>query len=192
MKKLLVSLFCVVTLLTTLLGCSGKSDVTKVQAISGVREAAPEVPVGPDGLTSEQRNIKNRLKQDNQPGAIKHLYVFSAYSGQCLLYSTVKEKVTSSGKRLSPTTVHAGVAGNGSDIYHSGIPINVSNRQLLTGELIQDDGTYGSSIDYLYWYDQRGIYHQHYLAGGQILHISTEPMPVKSIIINVEKTGDSK
>jgi hypothetical protein len=60
---------------------------------------------GTDGLTVEQRNIRDRLKIDNLPGSIKHLYVISAYSGQVLLYSTVRGKITSGGKRLTPSMV---------------------------------------------------------------------------------------
>lgn len=161
-------------------GCSG---VVAPVAVSGVKEVVPVVPVGPDGRTSEQRNILERLKADNQPGAIKHLYVFSAYSGQCILYSTVKEKVTSSGKRLSPTTVATNTRSSDWD----GIPVAIGGRQFRTGEVLQDDGTYGSSIDYLFWYDVRGVFHCHYPQGGQIIHISTEPMPVKSIVVNIEQ-----
>jgi hypothetical protein len=60
------------------------------------------------------------------------------------------------------------------------------NRDYETAEVLQDDGTYGSSGDYLFWWDTQGRYHQHYLTGGQIVHISGEPMPVKSAIISTE------
>ena len=32
----------------------------------------------------------------------------------------------------------------------------------------------------------RGNYHQHYVSGGQIVHIADTPMSVKGIIINME------
>ncbi len=57
--------------------------------------------------------------------------------------------------------------------------------------MLGDDGAYGSSGDYLYWFDSRGIYHQHFVSGGQIVHVSAEPLSVKSIIINIE-TGASE
>ena len=153
---------------------------------SGVRKATTHVQVGPDGLTTEQRNVKHRLEIDNQPGAIKHLYVLSAYSGQALIYSTVQGKVTSSGKRLTPVTVASG-AGSG---YSYGIPVNIGGVQEQTGEVLQDDGTYGSSIEYLYWWDTRGVYHQHYLQGGQILHISDQPLAIKQVTLNMELQHD--
>lgn len=72
-------------------------------ARSGVKETSVQVETDINGLTAEQKNVKERLIEDNKPGAIKHFYLLSAYSGQVLMYSTVKGKVTSSGKRLSPT-----------------------------------------------------------------------------------------
>jgi hypothetical protein len=51
---------------------------------------------------------------------------------------------------------------------------------------IQDDGTFGDSDPYIFWWDSKGIYHQHFMTGGQIMHISSQPMPVKSITINME------
>lgn len=149
---------------------------------SGVTKAEAKVVVGSDGLTTEQRNIKRRLEQDNKPGAIQHLYVLSAYSGQVLIYSTVQGKVTSSGKRLTP-----------SHLVSSGDSINLPNldgttRSYYTDEMIGDDGTYGSSEPYLYWYDSKGIYHQHYVSGGQIIHVSDQPVAVKSVTINMEVT----
>ena len=154
------------------------------KSASGVSKATVKIHIGADGLTSEQRNIKKRLQNDNKPGSIKHLYVISAYSGQVIIYSTVKGKVTSGGKRLTPTTI--------TDVYTSstgtGFPIKIAGKTAWTQEVLQDDGTYGSSMDYLYWTDQNGNYHQHYVTGGQILHVSSAPISVKSIIINMEMT----
>src|SRR3989344_3178655 len=79
-------------------------------ATSGAKEFTPSVEVGSDGMTAEQRNIDQRIRLE-KPGAIKHLYVISPYSGQVLIYSTVKGKVTSSGKRLSPIQAASGEGG---------------------------------------------------------------------------------
>ena len=150
---------------------------------TGVAKATADVTVGSDGLTAEQRNIKDRLAAENQPGAIKHLYVVSAYSGDVILYSTVKGKVSSSGKRLSPYTVYAGSYGSaGID----GIPIVIGGERYRTAEVLQDDGTYGSSAEYLYWRDARDVLHQHYVSGGQIVHVSESPMAWPKIIMNLE------
>jgi len=148
---------------------------------SGVSKASVAVPTGPDGLTTEQRNVSQRLLTDNKPGSIKHLYVISAASGQVIIYSTVKGKVTSGGKRLTPTSVLSGY-NNG----YYGMSVNIGGNSYTTGEVLQDDGTYGSSDPYIYWFDVRGVYHQHFLGGGQIVHVSDQPLTVHSILINME------
>lgn len=165
-----------------LVGCIDETN--KPASASGVRKAEAQVQTGFDGLTVEQRNVKDRLMIDNKPGSTKHLYVISAYSGQVLIYSTIKGKVTSSGKRLTPTTT----TGEG-EHNHSGIRFTVGGKNYDTAEVLQDDGTYGSSVEYLYWWDVQGRYHQHYVSGGQILHISDQPLPIKSVTINMELVG---
>lgn len=127
---------------------------------SNLKKAKAVVKTGTDGLTVEQRNIKDRLILDNLPGSIKHLYVVSAYSGQAILYSTVKGKVTSSGKRLNPTSI---VVGSSGEYRRGGFDFG---NDFVTDEVLQDDGTYGSSVEYLYWWDVQGRYHQHYVSGG--------------------------
>lgn len=171
----------------TLLACN--YDTSPPRSSSGVSKATVHIQVGPDGLTTEQRNVKERYKIDNEPGAIKHLYVLSAYSGQVLIYSTVKGKVTSSGKRLTPVSVN-----NASDSTNTtyGFRVDISGETHYTNEVLQDDGTYGSSVEYLYWFDQKGVYHQHYIQGGQILHVSDQPLAVKSVVINMELTEPTK
>lgn len=154
------------------------------QSASGVSQATARVQTGSDGLTVEQRNVRDRLSMDNKPGSIKHLYVISSYSGQVLLYSTVRGKVTSSGKRLTPTSVN----GSGQDANYT-IPVDIGGTRRYTSEVLQDDGTYGSSVEYIYWWDVQGRYHQHYITGGQIVEISDQPIPVKSITINMELAG---
>jgi uncharacterized protein YcfL len=160
-------------------GCSGG----EAQSRSGVSAVTVKVPTGPDGFTTEQRDITKRLIEDNKPGAIKHLYVISAYSGQVILYSTVDGKVTSSGKRLAPYNL-VGETGSG---YGSWFDINIGGNNYRTAEVLQDDGTYGTSEPYIYWWDTKGVYHQHYVSGGQIIHVSNQPIAVKSIVINLEQ-----
>lgn len=167
--------------------CGNSDSSNQPVSASGVQKASVTVPIDQHGNTVEQRNIAKRLVEDNRPGSIKHLYIISAYSGQVLIYSTVAGKVTSGGKRLTPTTVSA-LSG---DYNYQGsfIPVAIGGVGYRTNEVLQDDGTYGHSGDYLYWWDTRGVYHQHYLSGGQIPHISSEPLVVKNIIINMELTN---
>jgi hypothetical protein len=171
-----------------LFGCDVKSDPVSP---SGVKKAEVAVSTNAEGLTVEQENIKNRLLEDNKIGSIKHLYVISTYSGQVIIYSTVKGKVTSGGKRISPSTVGVTDGGNVS-FANRGIPIEIGGQTRRTGEVLGDDGAYGQSSDYLFWWDTRGIYHQHYVSGGQIIHVSSEPLAVKQIMINLNVSSEGK
>jgi hypothetical protein len=162
--------------------CLTQCVLNEPTSVSGVTQKQAHVVPGSDGLTTEQRNIKKRYEQDNLPGSVQHLYVISAYSGQVILYSTVQGKVTSSGKRLTPSHIYA------EGVIHAPT-FQVGDNAYRTDEMIGDDGTYGSSIEYLYWYDVHGKYHQHYVSGGQIIHVSTEPLSVPDIIINLEVTS---
>lgn len=167
MKKLIMFLIMLI------IGMACESSVPV--STTGVKKATAQITTDASGLTAEQNNIIERLKEDARPGSIKHLYVISAYSGDVILYSTVKGKVTSGGKRLTPYEVCTNV----------GIPVNIGGERRYTGEVLQDDGTYGSSMDYLFWWDTKGVYHQHYVTGGQIVHVSSEPIAAKKIIINL-------
>lgn len=176
-------LFAIIAALFIFTSCE---EVQRSQPVSnsGVSKANVKVHTDLNGNTSEQLNIMGRLEEDNKPGSIKHLYIISAYSGQVLLYSTVKGKVTSSGKRLTPVTVATSDAQ-----YCGGIPVTIGGRNCWTSEVLQDDGTYGSSVEYIYWWDSKGVYHQQYIAGGMMVHISNQPIAVKSVILNLESNN---
>lgn len=154
---------------------------------SGVQKANVQVPTNAQGITVEQQNVRDRLLMDNKIGAIKHLYIISPESGVILLYSTVKGKVTSSGKRLTPRTV---VATDGQYVDQKGFPVKIGSQILYTGEVLQDDGTYGDSDPYIYWWDARNVYHQHFMTGGQIVHLSDQILRVNpnDIRINLERS----
>ena len=180
MKKTIFIVFAILSILilTSNSGCESKD----VQTDSGIKKTSANIKSGADGLTIEQRNVKKRIEKDNEEGSIKHLYVISAYSGQILIYSTVDGKVTSSKKSLTPKTVNGnGFKTNGEDNF-----VTIGGQKYTTDEMIDEYGTYGNSIEYIFWFDKRGTYHQHYISGGQILHISDQPITVKDVIINME------
>lgn len=173
-KVFLVGLF-----FMPLVGCSCS---TPVQSVSGVKMAeAGKIQLDSTNHTVEQANIIERLKQDNSPGSMKHLYVISAYTGQTILYSPVKGKVTSSDKRLSPRQIDS-TYGSSSEYP----VIQIGGNKYIVKELPGEDGTFGHSAEYLYWFTPDGRYHQHYLGGGQIVHISDQPINVKGVIITIE------
>lgn len=180
MKRIFGMLLVLVILGPFMMGAENESvGCTESKSASGVSRAVQQVKAQENGLTVEQENVAKRLQIDNQPGALKHLYIISPYSGQCILYSTVRGKVTSSGKRLTPTSA------NSSSGYGFLID-NHAGQEYHTTEVLQDDGTYGSSVDYIYWWDAKGVYHQHFFTGGQIIHVSDKPINVKSVIISIE------
>lgn len=180
-----ISIAVLIILTPLLLGNGGCDSTVDTKSSSGVQKATVQVQTDATGLTAEQKNIRDRLLEDNKPGSIKHLYVISAYSGQVLIYSTVRGKVTSGGKRLTPTSV---VVGSQGEYKRPGFSMNFGGTEMATNEVLQDDGAYGHSMDYLYWWDTKGVFHQHYVSGGQIVHVSNQPLSVKSIIINMEIT----
>ena len=163
---------------------SGCNNERGTESRSGARIVDVEIPVDPSGVTIEQKNVRERLIQDNKPGSIKHLYVFSAYTGTPIIYSTVMGKVTSSGKRLSPNQVYARWG-----VGPEGFKIRIGGETYLTKEVLSDDGVYGQSAPYLYWFDSKGIYHQHYVSGGQIVHISDQPIAITNVQWDVTITA---
>ncbi len=175
----LMAVFTALIITVTIVGCGR----TEVQSMSGIKLAkVGKIDTDANGTTVEQHNLSERIKKDNELGAIKHLYVFSAFSGQAIMYSPVKGKVTSGGKSLSPKKID-GMNGNTSIRP----VINVGGTDYYVSELPNEDGTYGSgSSDYIFWFTPDGRFHQHWLSGGQIVHVSDEPMSVKSVIVNVE------
>lgn len=173
-------IYILIVLSIAAIGCKEQTTTTT----TGIEKATAEIQVGSDGLTVEQRNVKGRLEEDNKIGTIKHLYVISAFSGEVIIYSTVDGKVTSGNKRLTPKTVQDGDFGA---FPVEGLHRGHGTSTALTNEVLGDDGTYGTSMNYLFWWDVKGNYHQHYVNGGQIVHISSQALPVKSITINLSE-----
>lgn len=165
-----------------LVGCGEAPSASR----TGVGIAPPaKVKVGADGLTNEQHNIKARIEQENDPLSTKYLYIISPYTGDVLLYSTVKGKVSSSGKSLTPKEI-SGIWGSGGDSASTnGFLVDIGKTQAITQEVLGDDGTYGSSGEYLFWFDVRDVYHQQYI-GSALIHVSNQPIAVKHAIIDIE------
>lgn len=166
------------------LGCLG---CEKEVPFSDVKRVNLKLETNENGRTTEQENVARRLLEDNKPGAIKHLYVISSETGKVLIYSTVKGKPTSSGKRLTPSTIE--VRPGLAETEYDGFSVVVHNLEKTTAEVLQNDGTYGPSIEYLFWWDVQDRYHQHYISGGQIVHVTDQPMavPVNEILIKMSE-----
>jgi hypothetical protein len=175
MKKLaliLVTLF-------TIVSCN--IETSQQKSDSGVQKATTKVATDMNGRTVEQENIIKRLERDNKVGSIKHLYIISAYTGDVLQYSTVKGKVTSGGKRLSPKTVN-GIGYNNPGVSNF---VDIGGYRYTTDEVLDDGGAYGESGNYLYWFDAQDNYQQYYPSGGTYLHISDKPLRIKKTNFSV-------
>ena len=197
----LIFFFTVVLVIVFLASCGPEWEPTPAPtpSVPGVQIQEPVVKVDPSGKTVEQKNVQKFYDQSNTPGSIQYLYIVSSYSGDVLIYSTVNGKVTSSGKRLQPYTgkVFRNNSSEGIAMGVVGVPSFVSKagETVFSEEVIQADGTYGNDIDFLYWWDTKGVYHQQYLSSGMILHISDQPLVVNKVIINMDlspKGGESK
>ncbi len=169
-KMFIVMLFALVFVI----GCG--IPTPQQQSDSGVSKATIKIKTDIDGQTIEQKNIIERLKRDNDLGSVKHAYVISSYTGNVLEYSTVKGKVTSGNKRLSPKTVN----GNVSDLSSYRNYVVIGGNTYLTDEVLDDGGSYGDSMSYIFWFDAQNNYHQYFPSGGTYLHISDRPLRIKN------------
>lgn len=163
-----------ILLLTALFACNDGNSYQQ-KSDSGVTKATTQVQTDASGKTIEQENIIERLKRDNQPGSIKHLYIISSYTGDVLQYSTVKGKVTSGGKRLSPKTIN----GDGLNKSTNSNWVTIGDTRYTTDEVLDDGGAYGESGSYMFWFDAQGNYHQYYPAGGTYVSICDKPQRIK-------------
>lgn len=112
---------------------------------------------------AEIDNIKRRLQLTSNPGAIGFIVLLNE-AGQPILYTGVKGKVTSSGKRLTA-------------------PVKFwSNYEAGTlGDAPSDEGTWGSSDPYIYFWDTNGVYHQwsgRYLYSDKPIRMRIEPLVI--------------
>lgn len=171
------------------LSFTGCTRTPEAQSVSGVKMAVVgKAETNGSGHTVEQQNAIDRIKHDNEIGALKHLYIISPYSGQVILYSPVKGKVTTGGKRLTPRTIEP----YSSDSNFQLPTVTIGGVTYRTKEVANEDGTFGGGdAPYLFWFTPDGRYHQHYLSGGAIVHVSDQPMPVKGVIISIE-SADKK
>lgn len=178
MKKLLFFL----SISVLLFSCT--IDTQEAESDSGVKKATIAVKTDINGHTTEQVNYMERVKRDNEVGNVKHLYIISSYTGDVLEYSTVKGKVTSGGKRLSPSSVNNNAAANSTVVSYNYVTIAGYNK--ITEEVPDEYGMYGSSSPYFYWFDTQGNYHQYYPSGGTFVHISDRPLSIKKANFSVE------
>ena len=108
---------------------------------------------------AEIENIQHRLKLTGDPGLLGYILLLND-AGQPIYYSTVKGKVTSGGKRLTA-------------------PGNLNGYDQPS-----DEGTYGSSAPYIFFWTTSGQYIQWngaYLFSDQPIRPTIEPLVVQVV-----------
>lgn len=114
---------------------------------------------------SEIDNIKRRLELTSQPGLLGFIAIVNA-AGAPVLYTCVKGKVTSGGKRL--TQPFATYDVDRGEFYGTDF-----------AEAPSDEGTWGSSSPYVYWWTCGGQYLQtseNYIYSDQPFRLTAQPL----------------
>lgn len=149
------TLFALIVSSILLSGCLG--ETAKSRESDKAKAAANSINFAEN---AEIENIKRRLELTSSVNKIGYIVLFND-AGQPILYTAVKGKVTSGGKRLTPEdTVTAGGQ---------------------VRKAASDEGTFGSSAPYVFFWDTRGSYHQwsgQYLYSDQPIRLRIEPLVV--------------
>ncbi len=158
MIRRIFSLF-VIAITVLIAGCvdddANKRDVAKV-----ARAAAESLNFADN---AEIDNIKNRLKLTSQPGLLGFVVLLNE-SGQPVYYTSIKGKITSGSKRLTRT--------QWVDDFGAGSAITAAPS---------DEGTYGSSGEYIFFWTTNGQYMQwngKYLYSDKPIRLTVQPLVV--------------
>ena len=193
MKKLILTLVAAVTLAASahaglFSSDKPKQDYSNQGASPAKARKMLDVKLNSRGLTLEQQNIIDSYQIENKPGAIKHLYLISPFSGKVMFYSTVRGKVTDNAKGLTPSNaVSNSTPGGGSNNRHY-ILSSYKGKQFYTNQVPNPSGTYGTSkMAYIYWTDVKGQYYKKFKGMAEMI-ISDKPIPMRdgSLIIQMK------
>ena len=172
-------------LLTVLLIASCNWPSTDSNGSSNAHEVTNmEVQLNAAGHTVEQDLIiwKNQILSD--PNTLLYLYFISPMSGEVVFQSTARGTVLSSGKRLPPEGVWDSM-GNGGGIRPGRI-VHVGGTAYYTNEVPDAQGVHGHELEYIYWKDASGRYHQHYDGGALAIHITNYPVHFNHVALNLD------
>ncbi len=140
-------------------GASPSSKTTEAQKAQRAADSIVYVE------NAEIDNIKRRLQQTADPGKIGFVVLLNEM-GQPIVYTSVKGKITSSGKRLTPPVQKWEVDKGqyfGSEVH----------------EAPSDEGTWGSSSPYIYFWTTTDRYYQwsgQYLYSDQPIRLDVTPL----------------
>ena len=169
MKHITILLFTIFTLSFSLAACGGDKKYEK----DNKHQQAAKAKAAAESLTFDENaeidNIKRRLEITSSPGKIGYIVLLNE-AGQPILYTSVKGKVTSGSKRLTRPTELVG----GND--HGG-----SRDYVMPGP--SDEGTYGSSSPYIYFWTHEDRYVQ--WSGDYLYSDQPVRLRVKPLVINI-------
>lgn len=143
-KISIASIFITISSTVLIAGCEIEQSESEKQMLNKVEnsnQVMKQTQTPKITRSLERENIRQRLLVSNDPLTLQWIYPMSA--GRVIGRFPVKGKVTSGSKRLTPTTIQ----DTGS--YDE------------TAELPDEAGTYGNSVDYIFWFDPSGNLHQH-------------------------------
>jgi hypothetical protein len=157
-RKLAATLFAIVAPLALMGSNSGCNDRdAKFRQADIAKRAADSISFTEN---VEIDNIKKRIELTAQPGLLGFILLMNE-AGQPILYEGVKGKVTSGGKRLTQPDRLVG-----------------SDRVMAAPS---DEGTWGSSAEYIFYWNQNGEYRQYsgkYLYSDKPFRLRIEPLVV--------------
>ena len=145
----------------SLAACNGVPSNSKETQSQKAEQAAQSISYTEN---AEIENIKNRLELTSNPGQMGFILLLNE-SGQPIFYSGVKGKITSSGKRL--TAPFEAVCCDGA-----------------THPAPSDEGTWGSSDPYIYFWTTDGQYVQwngKYMYSDKPFRTTIQPLVIKGI-----------
>lgn len=164
MKKLIA-----LALLSSILAVAGCNEqvaevANKVTQAQKAQQAAESVTFTEN---AEIENIKARLELTSDPGLTGFVLLLNEM-GQPIMYTGVRGKITSGGKRLTPTqTLVRGDRGQNYGDFVVNTP--------------SDEGTHGKSNPYVYFWTTSGQYVQwngKYLYSDKPFRVKVEPIVV--------------
>lgn len=150
-----------------LLSACGVSAPTAQEQRAEIGAQRAQAALGNSNSNSEQDNIERRIRLTSRPGLIGFIVLLNQ-AGQPIMYTTVKGKITSSGKRLTPPVKDWGKGANN-------IPLGTLDVAP------SDEGTWGSSDPYIYFWTQDDQYMQwkgDYLYSNSPIRLATQPLVV--------------
>jgi hypothetical protein len=157
----------IVGLCTVMLaGCLDTSAPVKNQQAEAARIAANSIQFTDN---AEIENIKKRVELTSKPGLMGFIMLLNQ-AGQPILYEGVTGKVTSGGKRLTTPDRASSAWGSGTNTIVRASP--------------SDEGTWGSSGEYIFYWNQSGEYRQ--WNGGYLYSPTPFRLRIEPLVITVD------